>query len=361
MDRGNFVIGIFMLALGALGIVYYVLAVATTPQPHVPSEEEPNPYPRVDRFLVPLILPISVALCVAAIIFLLAQILLVVPESAAPPIALVIALLVLLGGATLANADRIPRGAAYAAIGIPAIALIAGGTFSYFHMHPVGGKATPAVAATSAAPQLSTTLSEITTDNHFSQTSLTVPAGKPITLTQTNKGQAIHDWHVLDATSSDGKPIATALTSPGQTSSVTFTITKPGVYHFHCDVHPTEMTGTITVVAAGAQASTSGSAAAAPSGASGGLQEVTTDNKFSQTSFTIKAGQQVTLTQTNKGQAIHDWHVLGVTDSAGKPVATALTQPGQSSKVTFTITKPGTYKFQCDVHPTQMVGTLTVQ
>ena len=32
-----------------------------------------------------------------------------------------------------------------------------------------------------------------------------------------------------------------------------------------------------------------------------------------------------------------------------------------SQAVTFTINQPGSYRFQCDVHPDEMFGTLTVQ
>lgn len=106
--------------------------------------------------------------------------------------------------------------------------------------------ATTSAAATTAAAQ-SHNLFVTTTDNKYSQTSFTVKAGQQYTLTQINKGQAIHNWHVLDVKSSDGSTIMTPLTSPGKNSSVTFTISKPGTYHFHCDVHPTEMMGTITV------------------------------------------------------------------------------------------------------------------
>lgn len=102
-------------------------------------------------------------------------------------------------------------------------------------------------------------------------------------------------------------------------------------------------------------------AVAAPSGPpSTSLSETTTDDKFSQTIFTVPAGQRVTITLQNKGQAIHNWHALGVNDASNKPVMTALTNPGQTSTFTFSIAQAGQYKFQCDVHPTEMIGTLFV-
>ncbi|MHB8577036.1 MAG: cupredoxin domain-containing protein [Dehalococcoidia bacterium] len=100
---------------------------------------------------------------------------------------------------------------------------------------------------------------------------------------------------------------------------------------------------------------------AAGAAASGTTTEVTTDNKYSLTKITIKAGQPATVTVDNKGAAIHNWDLTGAKDDAGKDIKTALTDAGKTSSVTFTISKPGTYKFQCDVHPTEMMGELVVQ
>ena len=75
----------------------------------------------------------------------------------------------------------------------------------------------------------------------------------------------------------------------------------------------------------------------------------------------MQAGQPVELTLTNNGQAIHNWHLLNVKDKDGKDILTPLVNPGQSATIDFTIATPGAYHFQCDVHPTEMTGTLVVQ
>jgi plastocyanin/mono/diheme cytochrome c family protein len=120
------------------------------------------------------------------------------------------------------------------------------------------------VAATPGTP--STTLTEVATDNEFSDTSFTVPAGQPVTLTFQNKGSATHNWHVTDARDANGQEVTTGATGTngGQSTTVTFTITTPGTYHFQCDFHPTQMLGTLFVVPAGGAAP----AAAAPATAS---------------------------------------------------------------------------------------------
>jgi nitrite reductase (NO-forming) len=113
---------------------------------------------------------------------------------------------------------------------------------------PAASKATAApVTATAAVPAAVQAMQQTTTDNKFSATQMTAQAGKPITLTVTNKGQAIHNWNLVGQTGAEGTAIKTGLLNPGETQTITFTMTKPGTYSFQCDVHPAEMKGTLTV------------------------------------------------------------------------------------------------------------------
>lgn len=86
-----------------------------------------------------------------------------------------------------------------------------------------------------------------------------------------------------------------------------------------------------------------------------------TDNKFSVRAMGIPAGREATVVFNNKGQAIHNWHVLQVKDARGQDVATKLLPGGQSETLRFTITTAGSYQFLCDVHPVDMKGTLRVE
>lgn len=88
---------------------------------------------------------------------------------------------------------------------------------------------------------------------------------------------------------------------------------------------------------------------------------VATDNRFDTTKLTVPANEPVTVMLQNKGQAIHNWHVLNLKDANGKDVATQLLPAGQSETITFTLTAPGTFAFQCDTHPAEMKGSLMVQ
>ncbi len=208
---------------------------------------------------------------------------------------------------------------------------------------------------------------EDATDNKFSVTQMAITAGTAATVTFNNKGSAIHNFEVLDASGkvlndASGKPITFQPIPGGQSTTLSFTIATPGVYKFHCQVHPTEMTGELYVVGPNGQAGAAASATPAASSApTTTWNETTTDNKFSDTQITVPAGKQVTLTVQNKGTAIHNVDVLDVKDDSGKDIKTDLVPAGKSATLTFTISKPGTYHFHCDVHPTEMTGTLVVQ
>lgn len=89
--------------------------------------------------------------------------------------------------------------------------------------------------------------------------------------------------------------------------------------------------------------------------------ENATDNKFSVTRMGVAANQSVTVNFKNNGAALHNWHVQNVKSTNGQDITTPLLPGGQGQTVTFTIATAGTYTFICDVHPTEMKGTLVVQ
>jgi plastocyanin len=246
LDGGNLVIGVITLIAGMLGVAYLVLGMLATPVPAT-QPAEVQAYPAEDRFLVPLFLPIGVAVAVGLIILLISQILLVVPEAVATPIALAIALLILIACSVIATAPRITRGLVYTVVGVPLLLLvIAGGASGVYRFNAAQEEAQARAEQEANAPTTSPQV--VTTDNKFSKTTINVPAGQSVTLTVTNNGLAIHNWHLLNAKDASGKDIATDLTQPGQKNTVTFTLSSAGSYKFQCDVHPTEMIGELKVL-----------------------------------------------------------------------------------------------------------------
>jgi plastocyanin len=318
-----------------------------------------------ETWLVPFLIPVTAAGAVFLIILSVSQILLAVPASVSTMVALFIALLILLTCAYLSSVPQLKRQTVFGAIGVPVLVLAGSGIIAriYRQNNPTheGAAGATSAASVQGGNQTSTPANEVTTDNKFSVTNYTVEAGKAVTIDIRNNGQAVHNFDILNVKDPSGNAVKTDLLQPGQDAKLTFIIGTEGTYNFQCDVHPTEMKGTITVT----PANTSASAAtqAAGPGAAGGLSEVTTDNKFSQTTFTINHGDQVALTVQNKGAALHNFHVMGgAKNKDGNDVKTPdLVQAGQSVTINFEIDQPGSYPFQCDVHPTEMKGTLVVK
>jgi plastocyanin/mono/diheme cytochrome c family protein len=139
---------------------------------------------------------------------------------------------------------------------------ITGATDSVCGQKVASGNAGPP-PATPGTP--STRLNQTMTDNKFSATDFTVPAGQAVTIAVSNQGNAIHNWHVTDVKDPSGKDITTGDTGVlgGQSANLTFTVSQAGTYHFQCDFHPTEMLGTLFVAGAGGSAAPAGGAATA--------------------------------------------------------------------------------------------------
>jgi plastocyanin len=328
---------------------------------HAPAGHEQEHRGALEKFILPLVVPAVAGLALFAVILAVSQILLAVGGDTATPIALLIALIVLLGCSAIASAKRVTRGQIMASVAVPALVLGVAGIGARAYRVNHHEKKSEAGTQAAIPPQ-------ITTDDKFSVTSYTVQANTPIDIPVKNEGAAIHNMHILGVNDEvTGKePTTPGLVNPGETSDLKFTIATPGTYKFQCDVHPTVMIGQITVTPGGA-----GGAAASAGGAAGTggntLAETTTDNKFSATTFSIDHGQKVTMTVTNKGTALHNWDVLDTTGKTplngadGAPIKTDFVNGGESKSVTFQIDTPGTYNFQCDVHPTEMKGTLVVK
>ncbi len=74
--------------------------------------------------------------------------------------------------------------------------------------------------------------------------------------------------------------------------------------------------------------------------------------KFSPAAITVRAG--ATVTWTNHDNFTHSVQFL----DGGLPAQPMLMDPGQAT--TFAFTAPGTYHYQCSLHPQNMQGTVVV-
>jgi plastocyanin len=82
-------------------------------------------------------------------------------------------------------------------------------------------------------------------------------------------------------------------------------------------------------------------------------------------SLAIAAGQTVTIQLTNNGSAVHNMRTTGA-DAKFDTDDDAISDPdvipgGATGTVAVSFAQAGTYKYQCDFHPDQMLGEITVQ
>jgi plastocyanin len=155
--------------------------------------------------------------------------------------------------------------------------------------------------------------------------------------------------HTLTA---DDGSFTTGIITPGPEagrfagSNAMVTLNQPGTYAFHCEIHPQQMRGVITVVGQ--------PVAHAPPPASNGAQQGSVkalDFAFNPTQLSVGAGAKVTF--QNSGNAPHTATFDDI-DLDTRTIA-----PGGTAQLTAP-PRPGSYSYHCSVHPAKMRGVLVV-
>jgi nitrite reductase (NO-forming) len=117
---------------------------------------------------------------------------------------------------------------------------------------PAGGTA-PTQASSSAPATSSGGVVKLTLkDNLFDPNEVILKPGEKVTFQLTNEGKAIHNMRIADSSGNfltkEAVMSAPDFFAAGQKGTLEWTApSTPGTYKFRCDVHPAEMTGTITV------------------------------------------------------------------------------------------------------------------
>ena len=128
-------------------------------------------------------------------------------------------------------------------------------------------------------------------------------------------------------------------------TNVSVTLSRPGTFPFHCEIHPAAMKGTLTVT---------GEARAGPTAASSAPRNLDIDAKdfeFAPAEVSVAPGGKVTW--TNKGDAPH----TATFDDVG--LDTQRLSPGAKGTLDAP-EKPGSYSYRCTIHPAKMRGVLVV-
>ncbi len=112
--------------------------------------------------------------------------------------------------------------------------------------------AAPTTPAASTASANATPLPANTVlmeDNLFNPNTLTIKAGQKTTINLVNQGKVPHNMHIALADGNYDNPasITGDIVNAGKSGTIEFTPPAAGTYKFRCDIHPDQMTGTITV------------------------------------------------------------------------------------------------------------------
>jgi plastocyanin len=298
--------------------------------------------PHRQSLLLPILLPFGALAVIGAVLFGFSRILLGISHNAATVTACVVAVAIMVVASVVAGQRRVGPAAIGSMLGVVGGVALVTGSLAFLIVGPQKEPVEPAAVSLVAGPKAST--------DGFDQTSLTFPAGTPVDLQFDNQEPGVqHNVVIFDkdpATDTGQTPLfrGPLITGPGTTTYKVAPLTE-GSYFFHCEVHPSTMTGKITV--------TKGGAAPGPTIVAKGLAfDTGTIELAAQTPTAITFDNEDAGTQHNI--AIYNDETMKesmyTADPGAVPATSTYTVPGLDA---------GSYYFHCDFHPS-MNGTVKV-
>jgi plastocyanin len=205
--------------------------------------------PRRQSLLLPALLPLGALAVIALVLFGFSRILLGISHNAATVTACVVAASIVAVGAIVAGQRRVGPAAIGSLLGAVAGVALMTGSLAFLIVGPQKEEIEPAKVTLAAGPHASS--------EGFDQTSLTFPADVPVDLEFDNQETGVQHNVVIfkedPAKVTDQTPLFHgALTTGPAVTPYAVPPVPEGSYFFHCEVHPTTMTGTITASAGGA-------------------------------------------------------------------------------------------------------------
>jgi plastocyanin len=190
-----------------------------------------------ERAILPVLIPIAAIVLTEIVVFSLSRILLATGHLVAVGVALGQALLILVGATAMASSRRIRTATMVGALALFVIVLLVAGA--------VSAQRGPAYDKEEAAnaPKVQISAKNVA----FDTKTLKLPAAGT-ELDFSNQDNQPHNIAIFPSASN----LTTVLfrgeiVQPGTTAKYQVGKLKPGTYYFHCDVHPQQMTGTVTV------------------------------------------------------------------------------------------------------------------
>src|SRR5882762_923261 len=298
-----------------------------------------------ERTTLPLGVPLGIFAAVLVVVFLFSRILLNVPRQVAVAVALMTALNILVTCGIIAM-RKVEGATTFALLLVIAVPLVIGGAIAAKVVtvkEPVK-HVPPPPPVTLSAKNLA-----------FNPPNLTLPPGDA-TIDFKNEDTAPHNVHIFDGPDANAPSLfAGEIVNPGASATYKVTGLKTGsTYFFRCDVHPAQMTGKVTVAAP----STS---AAGGKVSTGPILLGAANTAFAKSQLDIAANTPTKVILKNADSAPHNFNIISGPPPFTKPAQQPpLAQPGASVTYDIPGLPAGQYQFQCDIHPGNMKGTLTV-
>jgi plastocyanin len=298
--------------------------------------------PHRQSLLLPILIPFGALAVIGAALFGFSRILLGISPNAATVTACVVAVAILVVAFVVAGQRRVGPSAIGSMLGVVAGVALMTGSLAFLIVGPQKEPVEATDVSLVAGPTASV--------DGFDQTSLAFPADTPVNLDFDNQENGVQHNVVIfqedPATNTSQTPLFTGalVTGPAKTT-YRVPVLGEGSYFFHCEVHPSTMTGTITV--------TKGGAAPGPTIVAKALAfDTDTIDLVAKTPTAITLDNQDAGTTHNI--AIFTDDTLKESLFTGEPVTgpatTTYTVPGLDA---------GSYYFHCDFHPS-MNGTVKV-
>lgn len=304
-----------------------------------------------DRVLLPIGIPLGAGTVILVVVLIFSRVLLKVHELELVPVAIALmAAINILGVATVVSIRPRLRSIDWAALlGVAAVPMLAGGAIA-------AGMIQVQVHEEEPKPQAQT-LSVAAANLAFDAGQLVFRAGSPLVINFANNDTVPHniaiyrtpqDAQVQTGSLFKGTIINAAATSPYRVPSL-----KPGSYYFQCDIHPT-MNGAVTVQEAPSEPEEPAEVEITAKG-------LTFDKK----ELSLPSGIAAVIVLNNQDPDQHNFSVYPNAEVAltqQNAVLKGLLFGGPATRRSrLNAQPPGTYYFQCDIHPTTMNGTLTAE
>jgi plastocyanin len=192
-----------------------------------------------DRAVLPVLIPVLAILLVEVLVFSYSRVLLAAGEMPAVGLALAAALVVLLGAAAIAASERMRSATITGLLVVVGLGVVVGGAAAA-KKGPFWGNEPPQ----SALPGVDVSAKALA----FSTKTITLPPDNAV-IKFKNEDNQPHNIAIFKTSKDLNAPLFRGtITQPGTTDVYKVgSLTAGQSYYFHCDVHPTQMFGTVTV------------------------------------------------------------------------------------------------------------------